>query len=417
MKKLILILSMFVFCAKAQADIFDKNTSNQGKISTAVSKEKDSYYYQSSGLDFNVPANTTVAQVSAKTNLNLGCSGFDFNASFLKQFSTEALKNDVVSQGQQLLAAAPLLILDYASPTLADLVKHFSALANAKIGLDVMSCQDIEKAVDDKFDKMRKESEKECLNENNGMGISAAMTYCKQQTDPFSYLKDVKGVPLSSGGQINIVKDALHRLGVSDNDSSKTLSITGDTQITKGGYQDIGQVAAYQTLVQQNKDQNMTDFLQLLVNYRNSKVVSDSDLDKFSRPGIQINQSVLDNILQLPDKQRTLAISKLSSYLAYVDANESYRSAIDSLNAAIGDPNTPETQKTVLRDKRDRAEYELTKAKEHYDDLLNLKEAIAGITRDADVARANLINNMDGTQRIGQDENDQAQKRGFLNNL
>ena len=278
-----------------------------------------------------------------------------------------------------------------------------------------MSCQDIENAVDDKFDKMRKESEKECLNENNGMGISAAMTYCKQQTDPFSYLKDIKGVPLSQGGQINVVKDALQRLGVTD--SSKTIGITGDTQITKGGYQDIGQVAAYQTLVQQNKDQNMTDLLQLLVNYRNSGVVSDSDLDKFSRPGIQINQNVLDNVLQLPDKQRTLAISKLSSYLAFVDANESYRSAIDSLNAAIGDPNTPETQKTVLRDKRDRAEYELTKAKEHYDDLVNLKEAIAGITRDADISRDKLINERDSTQTIGDKESDQGQHDHLLLNL
>ena len=415
MKKLLPILFMFVLCTKVQADIFDQNVSNQGKISTAVSKEKDSYYYQSSGLDFNVPANTTVAQVTAKANLTLGCSGFNFNDSFLKQFSVEALKNDVVSQGQQVMAAAPLLLLDYASPTLADLLKHFQAIVNGKIGLDIMSCHDIEKAVDDKFDTMRKESEKQCLNDNNGMGISAAMTYCQQQTDPFSYLKDIKGMPLSQGGQINVVKDALQRLGVAD--SSKTLAITGDTKITKGGYQDIGQVAAYQTLVQQNKDQNMTDLLQLLVNYRNSKIVSDSDLDKFSRPGIQINQNVLDNLLQLPDKQRTLAISKLSSYLAFVDANESYRSAIDSLNAAIGDPNTPETQKVVLRDKRDRAEYELAKAKEHYNDLLNLKEAIAGITRDADVARTNLANEMDGTKTIGEAESDQARHKGFLYNF
>ena len=161
----------------------------------------------------------------------------------------------------------------------------------------------------------------------------------------------------------------------------------------------------------------MTDLLQLLVNYRNSKVVSDSDLDKFSRPGIQINQNVLDNLLQLPDKQRTLAISKLSSYLAFVDANESYRSAIDSLNAAIGDPNTPETQKVVLRDKRDRAEYELAKAKEHYHDLLNLKETIAGITRDADVARTDLANEMDGTKTIGEAESEQARHKGFLYNF
>ena len=69
-----------------------------------------------------------------------------------------------------------------------------------------MSCQQIEQAVDDKFDTMRKESEKECLNDNTAMGMSAAMDYCKNQSDPFAFLKDMSGNPLSAGGQINVVK-------------------------------------------------------------------------------------------------------------------------------------------------------------------------------------------------------------------
>lgn len=416
MKKIIFILCGVFFCATAWGDVFDTSTSNQGKISSAVAKEKDGYYYQSSGLDFNVPANTTVAQASAKANLSLGCSGFDFNASFLKQFSVEALKTDVTSQAQQLLGAAPLLLLDYASPTLADMLKHFQAIVNGKLGLAVMSCQDIENAVDDKFDKMRKESEKQCIDDNSGMGVTAAVAYCKQQTDPFSFLKDIKGVPLMQGGQINVVADALQRLGVPNADANNTLKIIGDTKITKGGYSDVGQVESYQTLVEQNKDQNMTNLLQLLVNYRNSRTVSSSDLDQFSRPGVQVNQSFLDNLLILPDTKRTEAISKLSSYLAYVDADESYRAAIDKLNAAIGDPNTPETQKVILRDKRDIAEYELTKAKAHYADLLSLKNTLAGITSDSDTARQELVDSVDGTQYLTEQQDQQAKHTGLITN-
>ena len=115
MKKLIFILFVFLYCVKAHADIFDKSESNQGQITSSVDKDKNSYYYQSQGLDYNLPANTTVVNLVAKANLKFGCSGYDFNTSFLKEFNTEALKNDVVSQGQQIMAAAPLLLLDYAS--------------------------------------------------------------------------------------------------------------------------------------------------------------------------------------------------------------------------------------------------------------------------------------------------------------
>src|ERR1039457_5035978 len=152
MKRLILVLCIFLFCSKAQADIFDKNLSNQDQVSSSVTKDKNSYYYQAQGLDYNLPENTTVINVGTKANFKFGCSGYNLNTSFLKEFNVQALKNDVTSQAQQVMAAAPLLLLDYASPSLADMIKHFQALANGKLGIDIESCQQIENAVDDKFD-------------------------------------------------------------------------------------------------------------------------------------------------------------------------------------------------------------------------------------------------------------------------
>jgi len=417
MKKLILILFVFFFCPQAQADIFDKNLSHQDQIASSVSKDKSSYYYQAQGLDYNLPKNTTAIQLGARTNFKSGCSGYNFNTSFLKEFNVEALKNDVISQGQQVMAAAPLLLLDYASPSLADMIKHFQALAHTKLGLDIMNCQDIENAVDDKFDKIRKESERECLNENTGMGISAAMDYCKNQSDPFSFLKDISGNHLSAGGEINVVADTLRRLGVPTDDSNRMLIVTGDTQITKSGYRETGRLMPYETMIQQNKDINMTNFEDLLNEYQTNNTVSDADLQPFSRPGVQINKNLLSNLLLLPKDERTMVVSKLASYWAYLDTNETYRKAIDYYNAGISDPNTGPLEKGILRDKMDSVKFELSKAREHYQELSDLREIIASVNTDADISRAKLMDQMDGTQTIGQDENNQAEKKGFLNNF
>ena len=209
----------------------------------------------------------------------------------------------------------------------------------------------------------------------------------------------------------------MQRLGVSSSDSSKTLAVTGDTQITKGGYQDTGRLMPYETMIQQNKDQNMTNFEDVVVNYQNNNTVSDADLQPFSRPGVQINQNFLSNLLLLPKDQRTMVVSKLASYWAYLDTNEAYRKAIDYYNAGISDPNTGALAKDILRDKKDKAEYELSKAKEHYQELSDLKEIIASVNTDADISRSTLANQWDATKTIGEAENDQAHNKGFLYNF
>ena len=387
------------------------------KSSSSVDGDTTSYNYQSKGLDYNLPTNTTSINISGRTNFSLGCSGYDFNTSFLKQFNAQALENDIVSQGQQVMAAAPLLLLDYASPTLADLIKHFQAIANGRLGLDIMRCQDIETAVDGQFDKMRKASEKECLDQNQAMGLSAAMDYCKSQTDPFSFLKDINGNPLSAGGKINVVADTLKRLGVSTTDANNTLAMTGDTTITKSGYQENGRLMPYETMIQQSKDTYMTNFEALLDQYSVNGTVTDTDLAPFSRPGVQLNQAFLTNLLLLNKTQRTLVVSKLASYWAYLDTDEAYRKVIDYYNAGQEDPNNSASVKVILKDKKDKVEFELTKAKNYYQELSDLKDIIASVNNDADVSRAKLMDNMDGTQTIGQDESNQAQKRQLLNNF
>ena len=170
-------------------------------------------------------------------------------------------------------------------------------------------------------------------------------------------------------------------------------------------------------MIQQNKDQDMTNFENLLENFQNNNTVSTTDLQPFSRPGVQINQELLSNLLLLPKQERTLAISKLSSYLAYTDTNETYRNIIDLYNASLSDPNTKAAEKTVLTEKKEKVEYELTKAKDYYQELSELKQMLASINGDADTARANMFTNVDGTQYLGSQQDEQSKHNHLIVNF
>ena len=148
----------------------------------------------------------------------------------------------------------------------------------------------------------------------------------------------------------------------------------------------------------------------------NNNVVNDSDLQAFSRTGVQLNQQFISNLLQFPKNERAMIVSKLASYWAYIDTNESYRKIIDLYNASLADPNTKSVEKTIIEEKKEKVEYELTKARDHYQELYDLKQIVASVTQDADTARANMFSNVDGTQYLGVQQDQQTKHTGLIAN-
>ena len=146
-------------------------------------------------------------------------------------------------------------------------------------------------------------------------------------------------------------------------------------------------------------------------------LLTTTDLQAFSRPGVQLNQQFISNLLQFPKDERALIVSKLASYWAYIDTNESYRKIIDLYNASLADPNTTSVEKTIIEEKKDKVDYELTKAKDHYQELNDLKQIISSITEDADTARANMFANVDGTQYQGSQQDEQSKHNGLMVNF
>ena len=103
------------------ADIFTTdNTPGSYTINNAVSDDKSGFYYRG-GVDYNPPVSPEEPAVGYSIiSGSKGCSGFDFATSFNSTFSEQVLTDYMKNISGAAMAAAPMLLLEYASPTLAD---------------------------------------------------------------------------------------------------------------------------------------------------------------------------------------------------------------------------------------------------------------------------------------------------------
>ena len=179
MKKIMIVLIFILAMANiGYADIFTKD--NPYTIDSAITEDKSGFYYHG-GVNYNPPVAPEEPGVGYSIITgSKGCSGFDLASSFNSAFSEQVLTDYLKSISSAAMAAAPMLLLEYASPTLADIVKHFNAMTNMRLGLRYAQCEDIERAAGEYIDKLRKTSESECIKEKvaQGLDIDSAMKAC-----------------------------------------------------------------------------------------------------------------------------------------------------------------------------------------------------------------------------------------------
>ena len=163
MKRVFILLILILGLTHiSYADIFTKDNTMPYTIDSAISEDRSGFYYRG-GVDYRpqVPVEEPGVGYSILSG-SKGCSGFDLASSFNSTFSEQILADYLKGISSSAIAAAPMLLLEYASPTLADIVKHFSAMTNMRLGLRYAQCEDIEKAAGEYMDKLRKKSESVC---------------------------------------------------------------------------------------------------------------------------------------------------------------------------------------------------------------------------------------------------------------
>ena len=398
MRKIMMLLVLILAMANiGYADIFTKD--NPYTIDSAITEDKSGFYYHG-GVNYNPPVAPEEPGVGYSIITgSKGCSGFDLASSFNSAFSEQVLTDYLKSISSAAMAAAPMLLLEYASPTLADIVKHFNAMTNMRLGLRYAQCEDIERAAGEYIDKLRKKSESECIKEKvaQGLDIDSALKACKEGNDPFSFLKDAEGIPLIQGGKIDVLADIFKRINIPSDRKDFVKEVTGETTITSSQIENNkGEKSIYK--VNEEFRSDASDKLFSLVNeYLSSKTVSTDSLNNLSLPNNPVTEEQIRDITLMPKAKQYISVSKIASDIAFFKTISKYRQAMDDLLEAMRAPGLDDVQRGVLERDYNYLKEKLERFKEERQIYKDYNEAMAGILSESEKEKLKTIINDDGT--------------------
>jgi len=401
MKKIIIPLVLIsALRGISYADIFSKDdTTSPYTIDSAISEDRSGFYYRG-GLDYRptVPPDEPGVGYSILSG-SKGCSGFDLASSFNSVLSEQIMADYLKGISSSAMAAAPMLLLEYVSPTLADIIKHFNAMTNMRLGLRYAQCEDIEKAAGEYMDKLRKKSESECVKEkvSTGLDIDSALKACKEGKDPFAFLKNAEGIPLAQGGKIDVLSDIFKKINIPDGRKDFVKSVVGETTITSSQIENNKGEKSIYKVNDDFRSETSDKFLSLLDEYLNSKTVSGDSLKDLSLHNNPVTEEQIRDIALMPKAKQYIAVSKISSDIAYFKTISQYRQAMDDLLEAMRAPGLDDVQRGVLERDYNYLKEKLERFKEEKQIYKDYNEAVAGILSESEKEKLNTIINDDGT--------------------
>jgi len=398
MKKILIFLFLTLLIDhESYADIFSNNNTGPYTIDNAVSEDKSGFYYRG-GVDYRpaVPVEEPGIGYSILSG-SKGCSGFDLASSFNSVLSEQILADYLKGISSEAMAAAPMLLLEYVSPTLADVIKHFNAMTNMRLGLRYAQCEDIEKAAGEYMDKLRKKSESECVKEKvlTGLDIDNALKACKEGKDPFAFLKDAQGISLGRGGRIDVISDIFKKINIPDERKDFVKSVAGETTITASQIENNKGEKSIYKINEDFRNEAYDKLLSLSNEYYTSKTISSGVLKELSLANNPVTEEQIKNITLMPKAKQYIAVSKISSDIAYFKAISKYRQAMEDLLEAMRTPGLDDVQRSVLERDYDYLKEKLERFKEERQIYKDYNETVAGILTESEREKLSALINSD----------------------
>ena len=394
---LVIVLSFFTGSASAELD----SSMDMGgySIENAIAEDQSGFYYRG-GVDYQPTVTTPDPSIGFSViSGSMGCSGFNFGSSFNSVFNEQALTDYMKNVSSAAIASAPNLLLQMLSPSLYDFIKNLSMLTQQRLNMRYQQCEDIEAAAGGYMDKLRKKSENECINtkQKEGVDIDTAMKFCKEQRDPFSFLKDADGKTIASGGKINVVEDILKKANIPKKKRDDTLKKTGDVEISKDNVKE----KPPEEDISQNNDKNRQDvydvLLLLVTNCRQDGTVSKEELEKLSEMGIMIREQQIKEIALLPRSKRRIALAKSAAGAAFIKTVKDYKDILQTLQTAMQQSDLDDAQKEALKKRYGFVKERLSTFIEEKNLLKQYNEDIMSIFTEAETEKLETIADNDGT--------------------
>ena len=304
--------SLFENAEKANADMSSYQYYN---------KDKNGFTY-SGGVNYAPPYNPTEKLIELNTNVEAGCARFDWEVNWKNTVNQEALDRYWEALKGGAISSAPILLLEYISPTLADIVKHIKSMANMSVEMQYASCERMQQMATDLGSSLRNRAYNECMAKQDPSDMAAAQEACAQ------YLKEDWASGLNKyQGEKSLNKGEGYTLfgGSSSGDKKTVLRTTknyvsalfGKLTLKANGSMHWTQAGtSVKELYREEREKQRGKMTQAVENYKESREYTEDDAADLSSPNIIVTKEYMESVANLSDAEQQIAIGSYVSLYA-----------------------------------------------------------------------------------------------------
>ncbi|PIR35929.1 MAG: hypothetical protein COV37_06040 [Bdellovibrio sp. CG11_big_fil_rev_8_21_14_0_20_39_38] len=326
------------------------------------SKENDSVFdnYQTVDLGFSLGVGADCGKVDFKSTLQTSLK----NLLDAKYFE---------SVGNNILAASPMLLTCYLSPTWCSILKHTRVNANFLSQMRLDQCALIDKYVDNRSEDFKKERQ-DCVHQaiqRNGGNMEQAMKECQSSSNYSVDLANWAGSHFGSkAGKNKLIESSAKWAGFNSSEAKKSVgllkALVGDTVIGKGRisveYGPKNRAITPRTRLYELEKDTYEKLCKGLLKKidRNAnrisidRLIGKEELNEIggNKEDTYIDKQTLRYLSYLPFIKRGSYCRKLAASVAMTKFSDEMNSSLDMLNILEQNPNLPETRKLELAKKR-----------------------------------------------------------------
>lgn len=333
-------------------------------------------YLQKSFNDHHDPifdGNPQIIDLGVNLGIGSDCGKVNFEGtmkSTLKNLLDSKYFGDI---GRSIVAASPMLLTCYMSPTWCAILKHTQVSANFLSQMRLNQCALIDKYTDSRTEDFYR-GRQDCVRKNiadNGGDLERAMGSCQNVYD--ADLKNWAGA--SSGGTSptnKLIESSTKWAGLTGPEAERTTDLVkafvGDTVIAKGNVSvEYGsrQKALTPELhlkdLQTKMHQSLCEGILVRIDQDRGRrgvdqVVTDADIKALAPDTGEalIDRQTVEALSYLPPRQRKASCKRLSDIMSLTVFTKDVNRSVDILAVATQNPNLPPERKAELEEKRRR---------------------------------------------------------------
>ena len=175
---LIVVFSCSTVFAQSLFEDTEKSNANVSSYQY-YNKDKDGFTY-SGGINYAPPYKSTEKIIELHTDIEAGCKRFNYAVNLKNTFNSEALNSYWDNLQSGVISSAPLLLVEYISPTLADILKHFKAMTNMTMDMEYASCERMQALATDLGSSLRNREYNACMQRQDPSDIATARKNCEE---------------------------------------------------------------------------------------------------------------------------------------------------------------------------------------------------------------------------------------------